>query len=456
MKRRPIVILTVSFVVMLAAGVALAQVGAFAPGFSELAEESNSLASDSEFLPHLPDPDAPERTKPVMEEQTLKEDPLAKEAPKEEPDKPAVPAGEPKEGPADKPADKPADTTPPKLTITSPADGAHFGEKKLTYTGVTEPGARVFAGEWEADVLKDGEWHIVLVLSAGKNITTFTAKDPAGNRTKATVAVYLDAADVSDQPFTAHQKYGTSSEPREKFYGTAAPGTKIELISKYGNARMVTEGREWYLKLHFDGLKEAATVPVVLETSTGKRMEFTFNYRPKAVEFSAHQMFGTSSEPWEKLYGTAPLGTVIEVGSINGNARMVTESYEWHLKLHFEGLTQAATFPIKLHSSTGKVMEFMFTYEPKAIEFTAKQKYGSCSELEPYDVFLGTARPGSEITAATEGHGSATTVAGDYGQWDLKLFFTNTTPGEPFAVTVSDSDGHTKMFTFVSYAGGGK
>ena len=452
MKRRPIVILTVSFVVMLAAGVALAQVGAFAPGFSELAEESSSLASNSVFLPHLPNPEASETTKPATETQTVKEDPQPKETPKEEPDKPVVPAEESKE----ETADEPADAIPPKLTITSPADGAHFGEKKLTYTGVTEPGARVFAGEWEADVLEDGEWHIVLVLSAGKNVTTFTAKDAAGNRTKATVAVYLDAADVSDQMFTAHQKYGTSSEPWEKFYGTAAPGTKIELVSKYGNARMVTEGREWLLKLHFDGLKEAATVPIVLETSTGKRMEFTFNYRPKAVEFSAHQKYGTSSEPWEKLYGTAPLGTVIEVGSMHGNARLVTESYEWHLKLHFEGLTQAATFPIELHSSTGKVMEFMFTYEPKAIEFTAKQKYGSCSDLEPYDVFLGTARPGSQITATTEGHGSTTTVAGDYGHWDLKLFFTNTTPGEPFAVTVTDSDGHAKTFQFVSYAGGEK
>lgn len=452
MKRRPIVILTVSFVVMLAAGVALAQVGAFAPGFSELAEESNSLASNSVFLPHLPDPEASEKTKPATEEQTVKEEPPAKETPKEEPDKPVVPAGEPKE----EPAEEPSDTTPPKLTITSPADGAHFGEKKLTYTGVTEPDARVFAGEWEADVLEDGEWHIVLVLSAGKNVTTFTAKDPAGNRTKTTVTAYLDATDVSDQTFTAHQKYGTNSEPWEKFHGTAAPGTKIELISKYGNARMVTEGREWYLKLHFDGLKEAAAIPIVLETSTGKRMEFTFNYRPKTVDFSAHQMYGTSSEPWEKLYGTAPLGTVIEVGSMYGNSRLVTESYEWHLKLHFDGLTQATTFPIELHSSTGKVMEFMFTYEPKAIEFTAKQKYGSCSDLEPYDVFLGTARPGSAITAATEGHGSATTVAGDSGYWDLTLFFINTTPGESFVVTVSDSDGHAKTFTFVSYAGGGK
>lgn len=452
MKRRPIVVLAVSFVVMLAAGVALAQVGAFAPGFAELTEEPDSAASDSLLLAPAKDPTVPTTKGPTAKEIAGEDDPKTEPISKVEPEKVREPVGVPEE----KPVVEPTDTTPPKLTITSPINGAHFSEKKLAYTGMTEPGARVFAGEWEADVFDNGEWHIVLVLSAGKNITTFTAKDQAGNRTKATVTAYLDVTDPTDQTFSAHQKYGTNSEPWEKFSGTAAPGTKIQLISKYGNARMVTDGREWFLKLHFDGLTTATSVPIVLETSTGKRMEFTFHYRPKTVEFSAHQMFGTSAEPWEKLYGTAPPGTVVEVGSAHGNARLVTEGYEWRLKLHFEGLTEATTFPIELHSSTGKVMEFMFTYQPKAVEFTAFQKYGWCSDPEPYDVYYGTARPGSTIIVTTEGHGSASTTAGDSGKWDLKVFFTNTTPGQPFAVTVGDSDGHATSFEFVSRAGGGK
>jgi hypothetical protein len=367
MKHRPIVILAVSFAVMLAAGVALAQVGAFAPSFSELSDEADTIASGSVFLPR--DVETPSADLPADKKEEVAEEPPAKEAPRDvKSDKPEEPGEEPKE----EPAKEPADTTPPKLTVTSPKDGAHFGEKKLTYTGMTEPGARVFAGEWEADVFESGEWHIVLILSAGKNVTTLTAKDAAGNRTKATVTAYLDVAGEPDVKFTAHQKYGTNSEP------------------------------------------------------------------------------------WEKFIGTAPVGTVIELGSKYGNARLVTESSEWHLKLHFDGLEGATTFPIVLHTSTGKVMDFPFTYEPKAIEFTARQKYGECSDPEPYDVFLGTARPGSAVTATTEGHGSASTVAGDLGNWDLKVFFTNTTPGEQFFVTVSDSDGHAETFKFVSYAGGDK
>ncbi len=446
MKRRPIVILAVSFAVVLAAGVALAQVGTFAPSFSDVAEETASADS----VPPVKDPKVPVAEKASGDaEKTPEEEEPAREKPKDiELDEPAKPAEEPTE----ESAEEPADSTPPKLVITSPKDGAHFGENKLKYSGVTEPGARVFAGEWEADVFDNGEWQIVLILSPGKNITTFRAQDEAGNVAKATITAHLD---VSEKEFSAHQKYGTNSDPWEKFSGTGPPGTVIELLSKYGNARMVSEGSEWYLKLHFEGLQEATSFPIVLEASTGHRMEFTFTYKPKAVGFSAHQKYGTNSDPWEKFYGTAMPGTVIELGSAYGSARLVTEGYEWYLKLHFEGLAGPASFPIVLHTSTGEVMDFSFTYDPKPLGFSAHQKYGSCSDPEPYDVFFGTATPGATITVTSD-YGSGSVVAGEKGGWDLKVYFTGATPGQPFVVKVSDSEGHVKKFEFVSYTGGEK
>jgi hypothetical protein len=184
-------------------------------------------------------------------------------------------------------------------------------------------------------------------------------------------------------------------------------------------------------------------------------MDFTFTFKPKVVEFSANQKYGTNSDPWEKFLGTAMPGTVVELGSEYGNARLVTDGYEWYLKLHFEGLTEATTFPIVLHTSTGVAMEFMFSYQPKPIEFTAIQKYGSCSEPEPYDKYYGTATPGATITVTSD-YGSGSTVAGAGGEWLVQVFFTGATPGEPFVVTVSDSEGHVKTFEFVSYEGGAK
>jgi hypothetical protein len=444
MKHRPIVILAVSFVVVLAAGVALAQVGAFAPSFSDISEKTEVATGDLVLLPQ--DPEDPKTSQAPAEKEEVKEEVPAKEKPKTV-ERPKV--DKPGEEPKEKPDEEPTDTTPPKLTITSPEDGSHFGDRKLQYSGVTEPGARVFAGEWEADVFESGEWQIVLILSPGKNTTTFKAKDAAGNVAKATVSVYLDAADMK---FTANQKYGTNSYPWEKFSGTAAPGTKIHLLSKHGNAKMVTEGSEWYLKLHFEGLTEATTFPIVLEASTGQRMEFSFTFKPKVVEFSATQKYGTNSSPWEKFSGTAMPGTAIELGSDYGNARLVTDGYEWYLKLHFEGLTEATTFPIVLHASTGEVMDFMFTYEPAPIEFTATQKYESCSDPEPYNKYYGTATPNTTVTV-TSAYGSESTVVAANGEWLVRVFFSGTTHGEPFDVTVSDSEGHAKTFQFVTYAG---
>ncbi|MDR9450297.1 MAG: hypothetical protein RI637_03670, partial [Acidimicrobiia bacterium] len=91
----------------------------------------------------------------------------------------------------------------------------------------------------------------------------------------------------------------------------------------------------------------------------------------------------------------------------------------------------------------------------KPIEFSATQKYESCSDPEPYNKYYGTATPGTTITVTSD-YGSAGTVAAPNGEWLVPVFFTGTTHGEPFVVTVSDSEGHVKTFVFVTYAAGDK
>lgn len=81
------------------------------------------------------------------------------------------------------------------------------------------------------------------------------------------------------------------------------------------------------------------------------------------------------------------------------------------------------------------------------IVFSANQKYGSCGESLPYDVFSGKAEPGTTVSAASL-YGSATTVAGADGRWKVKVEFPVAPVGEHF--TVSVSDGTTiKTFDFV-------
>ena len=95
--------------------------------------------------------------------------------------------------------------------------------------------------------------------------------------------------------------------------------------------------------------------------------------------------------------------------------------------------------------------------EPKPVEvdFTAYQKYGSCGEEIPYDVFYGTATPGTKVWIESP-HGTATAKANDKGKWEAKVKFKTAEPGVPFTVVIETSEGDRAEFTFVNTGGGGE
>jgi hypothetical protein len=115
---------------------------------------------------------------------------------------------------------EPKDTTPPELRILHPVDGQIFDTTDVVFEGVTEPGARVFAGPYEADVNDEGGWRIVLILSSGSNHATLKATDAAGNVSQASVSVIYappqeppkEAEEPKGWEFSAHQVYGECSE----------------------------------------------------------------------------------------------------------------------------------------------------------------------------------------------------------------------------------------------------
>lgn len=91
--------------------------------------------------------------------------------------------------------------------------------------------------------------------------------------------------------------------------------------------------------------------------------------------------------------------------------------------------------------------------EPKEVAFDANQKYGSCGEAIPYDVFFGKAQPFSTVWVASR-YGSGSTKAGENGGWDLKVTFPEAPPGEVFEVVV-EGEGGREVFTFVNTGGEG-
>jgi hypothetical protein len=85
-----------------------------------------------------------------------------------------------------------ADTTPPALQVLSPKDGATVTNRVVEFSGVTERGASVASGPYDADTDGDGDWVLNLVLAPGANGATFTARDAAGNETTVRIVVNYD------------------------------------------------------------------------------------------------------------------------------------------------------------------------------------------------------------------------------------------------------------------------
>ena len=90
------------------------------------------------------------------------------------------------------------------------------------------------------------------------------------------------------------------------------------------------------------------------------------------------------------------------------------------------------------------------TKPPREIEFTAHSVYGSCEETPPYDVYWGTAPPGTPIYVESE-YGSGATEANASGDWEIKVFFPDAPPEKAFGVKVKDNNGNKKLFEFIHF-----
>lgn len=278
---------------------------------------------------------------------------------------------EPKEEPKD---EEPSDTTPPAIHIISPDNGATVHEAKIRFTGETEPGAKVFVGDWYADVTDDGHWSLVLILEKGSNTVKFTAKDAAGNRSVASTTVtyepVIDEPDEKDYKFTANQKYGSCGEeiPYDFFWGTAKPGATIYVESPYGGGTTTAGDKgNWEIKVKFPEAP-AGTFGVVIESSDGGRAEFSFtvikDVVEKVYEFTANHKWEASEEPWNVYWGTGTPGIAVHVTSDFGSGvAEVNDDGHWELKVTFDA---PANTPFKVTVSNGEKSK-TFTFKHKVL-----------------------------------------------------------------------------------------
>ncbi|MCP3993760.1 MAG: hypothetical protein GY722_01670 [bacterium] len=182
----------------------------------------------------------------------------------------------------------PVDTTPPPLSITSPKPDEHFEIDIIEFRGATEPGATVFAGQYEAIVDDSGNWSIVLVLSPGANGARFVATDAAGNQSEARVTVHYDVpapTTTTKAPeeieFTAHSVYGVCDEspPFDVYWGTAPPGTPVYVESEYGSGSTTADTNgDWELKVYFPEAPAEKEFTVKVKDDKGHKFYFTFKH----------------------------------------------------------------------------------------------------------------------------------------------------------------------------------
>ena len=130
-----------------------------------------------------------------------------------------------------KPVPAPAikrDTTPPSFKVSSPTDGAEVDDRVVRFSGKVEPGSDVFSGRYQATVTDDGDWELPLLVVAGANVASITARDAAGNEVSVRLIVHyhppIPTATTTTRP--PKKSTTTTKAPPKTTTTTSAPAPK--------------------------------------------------------------------------------------------------------------------------------------------------------------------------------------------------------------------------------------
>ncbi len=364
MKNNPFVIFVTAFIVVMGSGLAFAAIGGQSESSRGLEESSFAVDFGGEIESQHPET-------AIIETTEARETGLPDgSADEKKAEKQEARADEPTdgEGRSDQPLEKEEATDDATwIEVLFPTDRQVFEDKSVVFEGRAEQGAKVYAGEYQADINDDGGWRIVLFLAPGTQTVEFKAIDPAGNRATDSVTVSLETGQEKPKAheFTVHQKYLESREPFEKFYGTGTPGMGVVARSEFGVAdARVRENGEWWLPIEFSGLLESKTFPITISTTEGFSGTYWFSYLAKTHEFTANQQYGSCTEnpPYDVFWGTGVPGTAVEVGSAYGSGRAeVGEGGNWEMKVFFETAPVGQPFEVVVADSLGNAKGFSFT-----------------------------------------------------------------------------------------------
>ena len=341
------------------------------------------------------------------------------------------------------------------------SDDAEAFEK---FFGTAPPGTIILAtspfGSADAVAGEDGHWKLKLwfegplpldepfeiTVTVGDEIFTFPF-----------VAIFED-----QWPLVVHQvnTVSDSKNPYVLFEGTAAPGTHLLAQSEYGAHDIVVgESGEFSLKLWFSPRPPAGvTFPIAFKVNHELYETFYFKslYEPPAggeVTVHQHNTASESSSPWVKFYGTAPVGTHIQIISEYGSWSWNTEAYEWNSgKKFFEPLPpqgEPFTITVKINGNVFGTYQFTSWFDPNQI-IIEPVKFAA-EGPEPYTRIEYWAPAGTTIQLISD-YGSSSKTLEATGGGDLKLWFSPLPPaGVPFNVTIKVNGEIWETYQFTSW-----
>ncbi len=267
-------------------------------------------------------------------------------------------------------------------------------------------------------------------------------------------------AEPATVAFTSNQVYGSCSEPvpYDEFWGTAHPGTDVWVYSEYGERTVTANGEgEWFARVEFPTAPQGKAFQVKTKSmKTGEKIFWEFvntgdgGGHAEPVGWSAwqHQEAVTYDPPYNYYEGTAPPGTVVEVGSSYGSARTEADgSGHWKVKVWFETAPYGThSWPVVVESSNGDRSAFEFTGtrpeqepepkpEPETVAFTSDQVYDVTDDEPPHSLYAGTAPPGHKVFVFSE-YGESHVLADESGNWSLWVEFPGAPRGSSILVTV--------------------
>lgn len=142
----------------------------------------------------------------------------------------------------------PADTTPPQVSITSPADSSETSEPSILVTGSasdeTELASVTVNGV--AAVISGGTFSATISLNEGVNTLTAVATDAAGNTASSSIAVILSQVVVDTVPpvvaITTPANNSETSEATIAITGTASDDVELAGVTVNGTPAAISGG----------------------------------------------------------------------------------------------------------------------------------------------------------------------------------------------------------------------